>query len=79
MGVILHILKADYIGNYTLLCTFDNGECKEVDLSPLLKFPAFEDLNDKEKFQEFGVLNTVFWSNGADIAPEWLFQNGKAV
>ena len=76
---MLHILNADYIGNYTLLCTFDNGERREVDLKPLLKYPAFKELNDEEKFQEFGVLNTVFWSNGADIAPEWLLQNGKAV
>ena len=76
---MLHILNADYIGNYSLLCTFDNGERREVDLKPLLKYPAFEELNDEEKFQEFGVLNTVFWSNGADLAPEWLLQNGKAV
>ena len=76
---MLHILNADYIGNYSLLCTFNNGERREVDLKPLLKYPAFEELIDEEKFQEFGVLNTVFWSNGADIAPEWLLQNGKPV
>lgn len=76
---MLHVLNADYIGNYTLHCTFDNGESREVDLTPLLKYPAFQELQDKTKFQEFGVLNTIFWSNGADIAPEWLLQHGKAV
>lgn len=76
---MLHVINADYLGNYTLLCTFNNGESREVDLSPLLKYPAFEELNDKQKFQEFGVLNTIFWSNGADIAPEWLLHHGKAV
>ena len=76
---MLHIINTDYIGNYTLLCTFNNGERREVDLTPLLKLPAFEELNDMEKFQEFGVLTTVFWSNGADIAPEWLLNHGKAV
>ena len=76
---MLHVINADYLGNYTLLCTFNNGERRKVDLSPLLLYPAFEDLHDKEKFQEFGVLNTVFWSNGADIAPEWLLQHGIAI
>ncbi len=74
---MLHILTADYLGDYSLLCTFSNGESKIVDLTPLLQYPAFSELNDKQKFQEFGVFNTVFWSNGADIAPEWLLHNGK--
>ena len=76
---MLHVINADYLGDYTLLCTFDNGENRKVDLKPLLEFPAFLELRDESKFQEFGVLNTVFWSNGADIAPEWLFQNGHAM
>lgn len=65
---MLHVLDAEYIGDYTLHCTFDNGESREVDLTPLFKYPAFQELQDYEKFQEFGVLNTVFWSNGAYIA-----------
>lgn len=76
---MLHVLSADYLGDYALLCTFDNGESRKVDLKPLLEFPAFHDLRDEAKFLEYGVFNTVFWSNGADIAPEWLFQHGQAI
>lgn len=28
-----HILTADYLGKYSLLCTFSNGESKIVDLT----------------------------------------------
>lgn len=67
------------MGNYTLLCTFNNGETRKVDLAPLLKYPAYEELRDESKFEQFGLDGTVFWANGADIAPEYLFNNGTAV
>lgn len=67
---MLHVSRTENLGDYTLLCSFDNGEIREVDLTPILRFPAFQDLQDMSKFQEFGVLNTIFRSNGADIAPE---------
>ncbi len=47
---MLHVLSADYLGDYALLCTFDNGESRKVDLKPLLEFPAFHDLRDEAKF-----------------------------
>ena len=27
-------------------------------------------------FVQFGLDGTIFWSNGADVAPEYLFENG---
>ena len=32
-----------------------NGQTKYVDLEPLLKFPMFEELKDKEQFKQFGL------------------------
>jgi hypothetical protein len=52
---------------------------KRVDLSPLLKYPAYKELVDKEKFIQFGLHDTIFWANGADIAPEYLYENGVIV
>lgn len=77
--MILNVTDVSYMGNYTLLCTFNNGESRIVDLTPLLKYPAFEELRDVSKFEQFGLDGTVFWANGADIAPEYLFNNGTAV
>ena len=65
-----------YLGDYTLLCTFNDGVTKKVDLQPLLKYPAFAELKDKKKFVQFGLDQTIFWYNGADIAPEYLYDNG---
>jgi hypothetical protein len=74
--MILKVTDVEYLGDYSLLCKFNNGVRKRVDLTPLLKFPAFKELEDKKLFIQFGLQGTVFWSNGADIAPEYLFDNG---
>ena len=74
--MILQVTNVEYIGDYSLICTFNNGERRKVDLTPLLEYPAYEELKDKSKFEQFGLDETIFWANGADIAPEYLFENG---
>ena len=75
--MILTISDVEYLGEYTLLCTFSNGERRKVDLTPLLSYPAFEELKNLDKFVQFGLDQTIFWSNGADIAPENLYEIGQ--
>lgn len=75
---MLRVTDVEYMGGYMLLCTFSTGEKKTVDLSPLLQFPAFEDLKDEQNFVQFGLDGTIFWANGADIAPEYLYEHGTA-
>ena len=72
------VTNVEYLGDYTLLCTFSTSETLKVDLTPLLSYPAFEELRDKEQFIQFGLEDTIFWKNGADIAPERLYELGKA-
>ena len=74
--MILNITNVEYLGDYSLLCLFNNGKKKRVDLTPLLSYPAFEELKDKSKFIQFGLDGTIFWANGADISPEYLFDHG---
>ena len=76
--MILTITDVEYLGEYTLLCTFNNGERRKIDLTPLLDYPAYQELRDKKQFEQFGLDHTIFWANGADIAPEYLFENGVA-
>lgn len=72
----IQVIDVEYGGDYTLKCTFNNGITKTVDMTPILDAPAFRDLKDIEKFRQFGLDETIFWANGADIAPEWLFDHG---
>lgn len=74
--MILQVISAEYLGDYTLLCTFNTGEKRKVNLTSLLKYPAYEELKDEKEFIRYGIDGTVFWANGADIAPEYLFENG---
>lgn len=73
---MLKVTNVEYLGDYVILCSFNNGQQKRVDLTPLLQYPAFEELKDKNLFVQFGLDGTIFWSNGADVAPEYLFENG---
>ena len=40
--MILNITNVEYLGDYSLLCLFNNGKKKRVDLTPLLSYPSFE-------------------------------------
>ena len=64
--MLLTITDVEYLGDYTLLCTFSTGERRKVDLTPLLVYPAFEELRDKNEFIQFGLDQTIFWKNGAN-------------
>ena len=77
--MILTVTDVEYMGEYTLMCTFSDGVIKTVDLTPLLKYPAFKELADKDLFVQFGLQGTIFWKNGADIATEYLYEHGKLV
>ena len=74
--MLLTITDVEYLGDYSLLCSFNNGQRRKVDLTPLLAYPAFADLRDKGNFIQFGLDHTIFGANGADIAPEYLYEHG---
>lgn len=73
---MLTVKDVEYLGDYSLLCSFSDGVRKKVDLTPLLEYPAFCELKDKTKFVQFGLHDTILWFNGADIAPEYLYEKG---
>ena len=74
---ILHILTAEAIGGHRLHIEFDDATSKTVDLRPLLEGPIFEPLQDPTYFARVvvdPVCGTVVWPNGADLAPEALYE-----
>ena len=78
--MILHVKEAKYIDNYRIWIRFNDGAEGEVDLSGELDGEVFSPLKDLQKFKSFKVdpiLQTIVWENGADLAPEFLYENMK--
>ncbi len=76
---MLRIIDVDYIKDYELLITFSDKSRKIVDLKPYLTGEVFGELLDKEKFIQYGLTRvTIEWANGADLAPEFLYEIGTA-
>ncbi len=74
---MLHINEAKIAGPFRLHLVFSDGIEKSVDVLPLLTGPVFEPLKDPvffEKVEVDPVCKTVVWPNGADIAPEALYE-----
>lgn len=74
------INNAEYLDDYRLLLTFNNGEQRTFDgKSYVYTHPLFASLQDKSNFRNFELDGwTVSWQNGKlDIAPEYLYEHGK--
>jgi hypothetical protein len=73
--VLVHIVEAEYIGDYKIWLRFDDGAEGEVDLAGELTGPVFQPLRNLLAFRQFRLhpeLRTLVWPNGADFAPEFL-------
>lgn len=78
--MFLHVEEAQYVRDYVIKVRFNNGMEGEVDLSKELDGEVFGPLKDINKFKSFKVdtvLQTIVWENGADLAPEFLYENTK--
>ena len=74
---MLRVVDVDYIKDYELLATFSNGSKKNIDLKPYLTGEVFGELLDKDIFTQYSLTNvTIEWANGADLAPEFLYEIG---
>jgi hypothetical protein len=66
-----------YIAAYRIWLQFEDGCQGEVDLQQELWGEVFEPLRDQAYFKTVQLdkeLNTIRWDNGADFAPEFLYQ-----
>jgi hypothetical protein len=67
------------VAGFRVHLTFGDGTEKEIDLEPYLHGPIFESLRrDPALFaQMFLDGDTIAWPNGADIAPETLYEDAQ--
>ena len=74
---MVRLVEARVIPPYALWLRFSDGTEGSVDLSAELYGPIFEPLKDPVLFAQAyvdGELHTVAWPDGADFAPEFLYE-----
>ena len=78
--MIPKVIEAHYVHDFTIHICFSDGTEGDVDLSKELHGEVFEPLKDTAVFKDFTVhpeFHTLCWPNGADLAPEFLYEKVK--
>ncbi|MCX6154610.1 MAG: DUF2442 domain-containing protein [Candidatus Kapabacteria bacterium] len=71
--MILKVINAEYIDKYQVRLLFNHGIEKTVSLENEFYGAIFKSLQDITNFKNFKIsCNTISWSNGADLAHEYL-------
>ena len=79
MSYLPTVVHAEYRGDRNIRVTFSDGLERTIDFSEWLTGPIFEPLKEAAYFGRFFIDGgTVAWPNGADIAPETLYERAKA-
>jgi Protein of unknown function (DUF2442) len=69
------VVHAEHGGGFRVDVVFKDGSENTIDFAEWLDGPIFDALKDVEFFKRFFVDGgTVVWPNGADIAPETLYE-----
>jgi hypothetical protein len=75
--MFLHIKKIKYLEKYRVQATFNNGKKGGADISPIFKKGGvFKPLKKQSEFAKLRLdkeLQTVVWTNSADLAPEYVY------
>ncbi len=78
--MIPRVVAAKHAGNYKIWLRFADGLEGTIDVSDVLWGPVFEPLKDVTEFAKLYAdpeCRTVVWPNGADLAPESLYERLK--
>ena len=74
---LLKVVAAEYVRDYTLRLTFNTGEVRLVDFTPLMQKGICRKLQDMDYFRSFHLDPfTVDWNDEIGFAPERLFELG---
>jgi hypothetical protein len=76
------VTSVEYVSDYKIRLEFENGSVRLVDLAAELDGEMFKPLKDRRVFRTARLnpdLDTVVWSNGADMSPDFLYKIGQPV
>ena len=76
--MIPRIAEMKYMSGYKVWLRFEDGKEGEIDLEGELWGEVFEPLKERDYFKTARLdreLNEICWPNGADFAPEFLYDN----
>ncbi len=78
---VIEVVAVELLDGFNVRMRFSNGEVREVDLERYLHGPIFEPLRkDPDLFPQMHIEGgTIAWPNGADIAPETLYEDSHRV
>lgn len=77
MDELIAVTEVRHVRDHVLWLRFSDGNAGEVDLAGRLHGRVFEPLADVHYFAQVRVdpeLQTIAWPNGADLAPEFLYE-----
>ena len=80
--MFIHIREAKYLHDYVIWFRFNNGAEGEFDFQDQLWGEVFEPLKNKDEFIKFKIdpdMETIVWDNGADFAPEFIYERMKVL
>jgi hypothetical protein len=78
--MVQRVVRAEYIDGFVVTVAFSDGAEGEIDLRDDLEGEVFGPLRDPQYFRQFRLdkeLHTLVWPNGADFAPEFLYERIK--
>ena len=79
---MIDVTEARYVGAYTIWLRFEDGTEGEIDLTDELHGLVFEPFRDQAYIAQLRVnveTGTVEWPNGADLAPEFLYEKVRVI
>jgi hypothetical protein len=72
------VTSVSVLDDYRLLLEFDHRERRVFDVKPLFGLGRFRDLASLAEFRSAHVsIDTVAWSNGLDLDPEYLYERSE--
>jgi len=74
---MIRVTGFEVVDSYSLALSFNDGTSKRVNLRDWLYGPVFEPLRDPVLFAQVRIEEegeTISWPNGADFAPEFLYE-----